>query len=181
MTTRHASHTATLLANGKVLIVGGTNSVGATLATTELYDPNSGTFTATGAMAAARTSHAATLLANGNVLVTGGIANTANGASLSSAEVYDVVAGSFSSTGPMITVRDSHFAILLANGTVLVAGGSFGSTGGFTAELYNTGNGTFTETGGMETARARAAAGLPPDGRGLVSGGSESISAGVVK
>jgi len=181
MTTQRTSHTATLLANGKVLIAGGSNSVGATLATAELYDPNSGTFTATGAMAAARMSHTATLLANGNVLVTGGIANTANGASLSSAEVYDVVAGSFSSTGAMITVRDSHFAILLANGTVLVAGGSFGSTGGFTAELYTTGNGTFTETGGMETARALAAAVLLTDGRVFVSGGSDTISAELYK
>ena len=177
MAAARTSHTATLLINGKVLIAGGFNSAGATLATTELYDPGSGTFTATGAMATARTSHTATLLANGKVLVTGGIANMANGGSLSSAEVYDVVAGTFSATGPMMTVRDSHFAILLANGTVLVAGGPFGSSGGLTAELYNTGNGTFTETGGMETSRALAAAVLLPDGRVFVSGGSDTISA----
>jgi len=133
-------------------------------------------------MTAARTSHTATLLANGNVLITGGIADIAGGVSLSSAEVYDVVAGSFSATGPMMTVRDSHFAILLANGTVLVAGGSIGSTGGFTAELYNTGNGTFTETGGMETSRALAAAVLLlPDGRVFVSGGSDTNSAELYK
>jgi hypothetical protein len=177
MAAARTSHTATLLINGKVLIAGGFNSAGATLATTELYDPSSGTFTATGAMATARTSHTATLLANGKVLVTGGIANMANGGSLSSAEVYDVVAGTFSATGPMMTVRDSHFAILLANGTVLVAGGPFGSSGGLTAELYNTGNGTFTETGGMETSRALAAGVLLPDGRVFVSGGSDTISA----
>src|SRR6266481_4370865 len=182
MAASRTSHTATLLANGKVLIAGGSNSAGATLATTELYDPNSGTFAATGTMAAARTSHTATLLANGNVLITGGIGDIANGVSLSSAEVYDVVAGSFSATGTMIAVRDSHFAILLANGTVLVAGGSIGSTGGFTAELYNTGNGTFTETGGMETSRALAAAVLLlPDGRVLVSGGSDTNSAELYK
>jgi WD40 repeat protein len=185
MAAARTSHTATLLANGKVLIAGGSNSAGATLATTELYDPNSGTngtFVATGTMAAARTSHTATLLANGNVLITGGIADIANGISLSSAEVYDVGTGSFSATGPMMTVRDSHFAILLANGTVLVAGGSFGSTGGFTAELYNTGNGTFTETGGMETSRALAAAVLLlPDGRVFVSGGSDTNSAELYK
>jgi hypothetical protein len=182
MVAERTSHTATLLANGKVLIAGGSNSAGATLATTELYDPNSGTFAATGTMAAARTSHTATLLANGNVLITGGIADIASGVSLSSAEVYDVVAGSFSATGPMMNVRDSHFAILLANGTVLVAGGSFGSTGGFTAELYNTGSGTFTETGGMETNRALAAAVLLlPDGRVLVSGGSDTNSAELYK
>ena len=175
------SHTATLLASGKVLIVGG-QSVSGALATAELYDPTTGTFAATGTMTAARTSHTATLLANGKVLITGGITDIANGVSLSSAEVYDAVAGSFSATGPMMTVRDSHFAILLANGTVLVAGGSFGSTGGFTAELYNTGNGTFTETGGMETSRALAAAVLLlPDGRVFVSGGSDTNSAELYK
>jgi hypothetical protein len=181
MAAARTSHTATLLANGKVLIAGGSNSAGATLATTELYDPNSGTFAAMGSMAAARTSHTATLLANGKVLVTGGIANIANGVSLSSAEVYDVVAGTFSATGPMMTVRDSHFAILLANGTVLVAGGSFGSAGAFTAELYDSGSGTFTQTGGMETGRALAAAVLLPDGQVLVSGGSDLISAELYK
>jgi len=184
MTAARTSHTATLLANGKVLIAGGSNSAGATLAATELYDPNSGTigtFAATGTMAAARTSHTATLLANGKVLVTGGIANIANGVSLSSAEVYDAVAGTFSATGPMMTVRDSHFAILLANGTVLVAGGSFGSAGAFTAELYSAASGTFTETGGMETGRALAAAVLLTDGRVFVSGGSDLISSELYK
>ena len=105
----------------------------------------------------------------------------ANGASLSSAEVYDPVAGSFSATGAMVTARDSHFAVPLANGTVLVAGGSFGSSGAFTAELYDTASGTFTETGGMETGRALAAAVVLADGRVLVSGGSDLISAELYK
>jgi WD40 repeat protein len=181
MAVGRASHTATLLASGKVLIAGGSNSSGAALATTELYDPATGSFTAANGMVSPRIFHTATLLSNGNVLVTGGMANTGNGISLSSAEVYDVVAGSFSVTGPMITARDSHFAVLLTNGTVLVAGGSFGSNGGFTAELYDTGSGTFTQTGGMETGRALAAAVLLPDGRVLVSGGSDTISAELYK
>jgi hypothetical protein len=180
MTAARASHTATLLTNGKVLIVGGSNSTGE-LATAELYDPATGKFTATTlGMVSPRTSHTATLLSNGNVLVTGGIANGASGASLSSAEVYNVVADSFTATtAPMMFARDSHIAILLANGTVLVAGGS--SSSDFTAELYNTGSGTFTQTGGMETGRALAAAVLLQDGRVLVSGGSDQISAELYK
>jgi hypothetical protein len=81
----------------------------------------------------------------------------------------------------MVTARDSHFAVLLANGTVLVAGGSFGSNGSFTAELYNSVSGTFTQTGGMEIGRALAAAVLLPDGRVFVSGGSDTISAELYK
>jgi hypothetical protein len=183
-TAGRTAHTATLLANGKVLIAGGQNTSGA-LASAELYDPNTGTFTAnTNSMVSPRTLQTATMLSSGNVLVTGGITNVANPVSLSSAEVYDVVAGSFTSTtGPMMTPRDSHFAVPLANGAVLVAGGSFGSSGSFTAELYNTGSGTFTQTGGMETGRALAAAVLllPPDGRVFVSGGSDLISAELYK
>ena len=68
----HATgHTATLLPNGKVLVAGGYDSVGS-LASAELYDPASGTWTATGSLATARASHTATLLPNGKVLVAGG-------------------------------------------------------------------------------------------------------------
>jgi hypothetical protein len=185
MTAGRASHSATLLLpSGKVLIAGGFNSAGAALATTELYDPATGTFLAANAMLSPRIFHTATLLTNGNVLVTGGVPNLSGGASLSSAEVYDVVAGTFSATGPMMTARDSHVAVRLANGTVLVAGGgSFGSNGAFTAEVYDSASRTFTETGGMETGRALAAAVLLPlpDGRVFVSGGSDQVSAELYK
>jgi hypothetical protein len=184
MAAARGSHTATLLANGKVLIAGGSNFAGATLATTELYDPVMGSFTAANGMGSPRIFHTATLLSNGNVLVAGGMAIAFNGVSLSSAEVYNVAAGTFAATtAPMMTARDSHLAVLLANGAVLVAGGSFGSSGALTAELYDTASGTFTQTGGLETGRALAAAVfLPlPDGRVFVSGGSDTISAELYK
>src|SRR5438874_110327 len=66
-------HTATLLANGKVLVAGGLdNSFNAT-ASAELYDPASGSWTATGSLNTARYEHTATLLPNGTVLVAGGV------------------------------------------------------------------------------------------------------------
>src|SRR5580698_9898434 len=64
-------HTATLLPDGKILVVGGLTNSAAT-ATAELYDPVTGTCTFTGSLANARSRHTATLLPNGKVLVTGG-------------------------------------------------------------------------------------------------------------
>ena len=60
-----------MLPNGKVLVAGG-DDAGVALASAELYDPASGTWTATGSLATARYVHTATLLPNGKVLVAGG-------------------------------------------------------------------------------------------------------------
>lgn len=110
------AHTATLLTNGKVLIVGGYNiNLHNVLNSAELYDPNTGTFSATGNMATARNGHIATLLPNGKVLITGGD-NTST--VLNSPELYDPTTGTFSLTGNMATARIYHSATLLANGKV---------------------------------------------------------------
>ncbi len=65
-------HTATLLPNGKVLVAGGFNGGFTILTSAELYDPASGSWTATGSLNTARAYHTATLLPNGKVLVAGG-------------------------------------------------------------------------------------------------------------
>jgi len=78
-------HTATLLPNGEVLVTGGIDNGGHVLATAELYNPQTDTWSSAGSMAFARNSHTATLLPNGQVLVTGGGFSTSP---LSSAELY---------------------------------------------------------------------------------------------
>jgi len=111
-------HTATLLPNGKVLVAGG--AIGYTpLASAELYDPATGTWTATESLHTARFFHTATLLPNGKVLVAGGAGN----GYLASAELYDPATETWTATGSLHTARDLHTATLLPNGKVLVAGG----------------------------------------------------------
>ena len=85
MLAARARHTGTLLNTGKVLVAGGNNQVDI-LATAELYDPVSRTFSATGSMTTPRWRHTETLLLNGTVLMTGGVDN--NDTKLASAEIY---------------------------------------------------------------------------------------------
>lgn len=166
-------HTATLLKNGKVLVVGGTDSSSSTPSSTaEIYDPAMGHFSLTGSMATPRVGHNATLLADGKVLITGGFINRQFGVSFT-AELYDPATGSFSATGQMGVMREEHTATVLPNGMVLVAGG-----GSATAELYDPSTGLFSPTGSMETERTRHSATLLQNGKVLVAGGgSRSILA----
>ena len=90
MTTAREGHTATLLANGQVLLTGGFNGTESSpiLNTAELYDPVANTFTAlTATMTSARAVHTAALLANGQVLLTGGD-ESISGPALNTAELY---------------------------------------------------------------------------------------------
>src|SRR5205807_4207479 len=91
MTIARKDHTATLLPNGKVLVVGGQPDSGNSifLRTAELYDPATETWTSTGSLAVGRAEHTATLLADGKVLVAGGLNLPISQYSLASAELYD--------------------------------------------------------------------------------------------
>src|SRR5437588_13063034 len=91
------NHTATLLKNGKVLVVGGVDSSGNILASAELYNPTAGTWSLTGSLHVARENFKATPLSNGKVLVDGGI--DSSGMALVSAELYDPTAGTLRLTG----------------------------------------------------------------------------------
>jgi len=164
-----AGHTATLLADGRVLVAGGYGS--ASLNSAELYYPSANTWSPAAALAAARSSHTATLLADGRVLVAGGVYN---GVTLPSAELYDPAANSWSAAGTLAAARDGHTATLLPDGRVLVAGGSSGTGYLVSAELYDPANNTWSAAATLAAARAGHTATLLPDGRVLVAGGGNS-------
>jgi len=180
LTTHRGDHTATLLANGKVLIAGGADQdpTGAGLASAELYDPSTGTFTPTGSMAVGRFLHTATLLQNGKVLIVGG-ALTSTSAPVATAEVYDPATGTFTMTGAMATAREQHTATLLADGRVLIVGGTTSTATGDlqptpTAEVYDPRTGSFSNTASMTEARTFHTATLLPSQKVLVAGGGDN-------
>ncbi len=182
MATPRYGHTATVLADGRVLVTGGNGTTGAYLPSAELYDPGTGQFTPTGPMATARFGHTATLLANGKVLVAGGMSDGTlfPGSFPRSAELYDPVTGRFAATGDMTAGRYLATATLLKTGEVLVAGGD-----GFppqaspelqpkgSAELYDPSTGDFRLTGSMSVARIGQVAVPLDDGRVIFAGGGD--------
>lgn len=135
MTTPRVHHSVTLLANGKVLVVGGKSgtSDATALGTAEIFDPTTETFTlvvpASGSLSA-RFAHTASLLRDGSgrVLVAGGFPG-ANGAALTSAQLYNPTTNVWSNVGNLGSARGSHGAVALANGGVMVAGGMSGNAG----------------------------------------------------
>ena len=172
MSNSRSDHTATLLPNGRVLVAaGGVDAIG--FPSAEVYDPSTGTWSATGSLSSPRrTGFTATLLPNGKVLVVGGFAGGTT--TLSSAELYDPSTGSWSATGSLPTKLCGHTATLLPNGKVLVAGGSNDFSLGPTtsaAELYDPVAGTWSPTGSLITARESHSASLLPNGNVLVVGG----------
>src|ERR1039457_1353148 len=173
-------YTATLLNDGSVLVAGGLSTASVILGSAEIYNPSSGTFSATtGAMNIHRQYHTATRLAEGRVLITGGISSS-GGAPLASAEIYQHATGTFTVTGPMNSIRRNHTATLLNSGKVLIAGGrngSFSSSTLNTAELFdsaaNGGAGAFNYTNKtMTLGRGYHTASLLTDyGTVLITGG----------
>jgi Galactose oxidase, central domain/Kelch motif len=144
--------TATLLRDGRVLVVGGTGG-SETLASAELYDPKSGRFVSSGSLARSRNAHTATLLRDGRVLVVGG----SDGVDvLRTAEVYDPATERFAPAGALSAPRHKHAAVVLRGGRVLVVGGSDerDSRGRYrSAELWNPATGRFTRAPALREPR----------------------------
>jgi subtilisin family serine protease len=164
-------HTATLLANGKVLVAGG--YTGARFPHEEIYDPATGSWTTTNPLNTQRSYHTATLLTSGKVLIAGGRASVGS-TILSSAELYDPSTGIWSSAGTMTSARYFHTATLLPNGKVLVTGGDNSGGAVNTTELYDPAGNSWAGANSMSTARAVHTATLLPGGKVLAAGGANT-------
>jgi N-acetylneuraminic acid mutarotase len=176
MNVSRATHRATLLNNGKVLITGGFSADRNSLSSAEIYDPKTKTFSLGEKMSVGRASHSSTLLPDGRVLIAGG----SNGDYLDSAEIYDPKTGKFSPTGKMTMPRSEHIAVLLKNGKVLLAGGvGTGWTFLADAEIFDPATNSFSKTGSMTKARESHTATLLKDGTVLITGGHRGRRAAI--
>ncbi|MBX3745075.1 MAG: VCBS repeat-containing protein [Verrucomicrobiae bacterium] len=119
-------HTATVLADGRVLVAGGDTGNGRPLASAEIFDPGTDQWTTLRSMNEPRLHHEAILLPSGRVLVAGG--TTEFGQTTASAELYDPSAGGWTRVSPMTTSRSSFTVVLLHGsrhpGKVLAIGGN---------------------------------------------------------
>jgi len=179
MRTGRAFHSATLLANGKVLAAGGLNycydGVCIDTRTAELYNPATGTWAATGSMHQVREQHSATLLRGGEVLAAGGwdvSGNTPGISSESHAELYHPRTGTWTPAASMAAAHVGQTATLLRNGWVLVAGGNAAAGSSAVAEIYEPRRAVWVLPGALATARIQQTATLLPDGHVLVTGGT---------
>jgi Kelch motif len=173
--TLYGSQSATLLADGRVLVADGGSA--------ELFDPVRGSWSATGNMIAERSYSTATRLLDGTVLVAGGWTHNRESETLASAELYDPSTEQWTATGAMIEARAGGTATRLQDGRVLVAGGGILPTPNaaeLSAEVYDPSTGSWTATASMGgEAHLGATATLLSDGTVLATGGGMLPSAEV--
>jgi len=174
-TLKYFWNTATLLNDGRILVVGGYYFDQSTLQNIhfkkcEIFDPISETWSFADSLADGRSGHTATLLNDGKVIVAGG----QNIGDLSSCEIYDPVANQWSSAGNLLHARSFHSAVLLSDGKVLVSGGVTpdSTLGTRNCEIYDPITNSWSEAGEMIMPRADHKSLLLLDSTVLITGGS---------
>ncbi|MDX2087205.1 MAG: Ig-like domain-containing protein [Kofleriaceae bacterium] len=201
MTTARAMHSATLLPNGMVLVVGGRAATWVgwwdkTLKTAELYNPATGTWTATSSMGWIRENHTATLLPNGKVAILGGLIEYATGGGTLDthingsvtnpvAEVYDPATATWTTIQSTAPFAGEQATTLLPSGQLLISGGNpkLGNVNDVSKALlaFDLQIGTWAPAANINQARSYIATTLLPDGTVLASGGVGTSGTPVTK
>ncbi|WP_224369136.1 Kelch repeat-containing protein [Hyalangium versicolor] len=155
---------AAVLADGRVLFVSGMQA--------ELYEPSTGHWTkagpAGGAAGTHRSEHTVTRLPDGRVMVVGGSTSRA----AETAEVFEPISNTWTLVAPPHMPRESHAAVVTADGAVLVLGGAHFSTGTLSsAERFEPATGTWSLVTSLQAPRRGAGVVRLPDGEVLLVGG----------
>jgi hypothetical protein len=170
-------HAAALLGRNRVLVAGGWVSSHRYTATIEIYDPATGTFHRGPRLRDAADGLAATAMTDGSVLLTGG--QSSPGVASNQAILVSS-GGTATQVGPLLHARFKHASVALADGRVLVLGGTpddrrlLRST-----ELYDPATRTFSPGPPLETGRYKLAGGvaLARNGDVVVAGGGRGAEA----
>ncbi len=181
MVSRRSDHAAVMLKDGRVLVAGGCvkdtqrNDVVA-VAGSEIYDPNSGKWTATGSLNVARYYHKMVLLTDGRVLAVGGVPRGVSAASIPECEIFDPETNAWIRAGSMVTARRTQFTLTaLPGGRALAVGGGVSWTKRATsgAEIYDAASDRWTAVDSMPATRSGHSALLLRDNNVLILGGRE--------
>ncbi len=174
MATGRAGHTATTLADGQVLVVGGD----ATAPSAERYDPAVDRWVAA-TPGAIRSYHSATRLGDGRVLVAGGQGREGSGEATATTEFYLPTTGTWAAGAALGAARYGHTATLLPDGRVFVAGGAPTTRLADIAastEIFDPATGRWTTAAPMRVPRLGHTATLLRDGQILVAGGTQGVT-----
>jgi len=178
MSSDRRAHTATLLADGTVLVLGGGVTDGSVSAQADLFDPATGAWSRAAPMPGPRVAQTAVRLRDGRVLVVGGITHQFTPPAtdvLSSSIVYDPASRAWTAAGPLPVAVLQPVAVLMADGRVLVAGGSTTALAATAAaEILDPASMTWRAVAPMRTPRMGAVGFLLRSGRVLVAGGAPS-------
>ncbi len=169
LNTPRENHSATLLEDGRVLVVGGYYM--SHLESAEVFDPVSGTWSVIPSPIACHgVSHTATRLLDGRVLVAGGACSSGI---QDDAEIYDPISGTWTATSALPEVREAHRATLLPDGNVLITGGDDGDAPRYdSALIYYPASGAWNLTASLNFGRRNHTATLMLDDRVLAVAGA---------
>jgi Kelch motif/Galactose oxidase, central domain len=166
-------HTATLLSDGRVLVVGGTSDRSSGLPSAEIYDPSTGIWTLTGNLINGRMRHTAALLRDGRVIVAGGRGEHFQ--LLASSEIFDLATGAWSSAAHLLQGRTDHGGTALADGRVLVVCGLGSHAEIGSAEVYDPTADSWSLAGLLSIGRQNPSVTLLPNHRVLAVGGFNEV------
>ncbi|MCB1058273.1 MAG: hypothetical protein KDD11_22465 [Acidobacteria bacterium] len=163
-----SGHTATLLDSGEVLVVGGLDPSGNPLASSELYDPATGSWTSVPPLSEARSGHSGTRLLTGEVVIAGG---TGPGGALASVEIFDPQIQRWATISPLQHARYDHTATLLPSGILMIIGGRAGDDHLADVEVLDPALGSWLPGPPLLEGRSQHTATLLRNGNVLVAGG----------
>lgn len=170
MAEHRVGHSASLLPDGRVLIVGGADYA-EYKATVEVFNPATNKFSSGPALAEGRYFHAAATLSDGRILIAGGMNHFKQ---FVDALIFNPATGQWHGAGTLSTPRVYFPMTLMADGRVLAAGGTSGPTATAAADVFDPSANVWTPVSAMTTARTLASIAALRDGGVLVAGGAGS-------